>query len=101
MKTELYQRLTAGHATHGQSAIYADDGKTVAIVYDGKEYAAALVHRYNVNADLLEALKATMTRLGELCIEGAITTDRATSRGIDQDLDQARAAIAKAEGGAS
>jgi len=34
---------TAGHGTHGQSAVYAEtDGKDVALVYDGDVHAALI-----------------------------------------------------------
>src|SRR5438552_8119792 len=46
---------TAGHDTHGQTAIYAEaDGKTIAIVYDGKANACLIA----AAPEMLELVKA-------------------------------------------
>lgn len=86
-KTMWSHQPTAGHETHGQSAIYDDaTGKTVAIVYDGDKHAPTLA----AAPDLLEAVKAV---LAEHLAEGG--------KGIDLPqslLAMLNTVVAKAEG---
>lgn len=53
---------TAGHETHGQSAVYDQNGKDVAIVYDGADHANLIA----AAPDLLAALKSLVGRCGHL-----------------------------------
>jgi hypothetical protein len=54
-------RGTAGHETHGQSAVYGDDGKDIAIVYDGEANARLIA----AAPELLAALENTLKMLME------------------------------------
>jgi hypothetical protein len=55
-----YSQPTAGHETHGQSAIASEaTGKTVAIAYDGKADARLLA----AAPDLLEALQGYVAHI--------------------------------------
>lgn len=56
--TPYYAKPTAGHETHGQTAIYSEqDGKTIAIVYDGEANAQFIVTACNSHSALVEALE--------------------------------------------
>ena len=78
---------TAGHETHGQSAVYCDDGKDIAIVYDGDANARLIA----AAPELLAALKLAAS---------ALDASAALRRpGWEEELvivREARAAIAKA-----
>lgn len=56
--TPWYTKPTAGHEIHGQTAVYGENGKTIAIVYDGAKDAAIIERAVNNHADLLNALQA-------------------------------------------
>lgn len=80
---------TAGHETHGQWSVYADNGKTVAIVYDGPRDArliAAAPVMYEVLQSILEWTEA---RNG---------TPEGDELALDAISEQAQAAILKATG---
>lgn len=90
---EWYTSVTAGHDTHGQSAVYSEDGKDIAIVYDGKAHGALIA----AAPDMLTACRAFVEarRLwrseGEDAIDSIAYLDMLDAIGFD-------AAIAKAEG---
>lgn len=71
-QSEWYARPTAGHETHGQCAIYSDEGRTLALTYDdpGCARAAFIVRACNVHDDLVAALQtiADAGERGELAI---------------------------------
>lgn len=77
---------TAGHETHGQTAVYSErDGRTVALVYDGKKDAALI----EAAPEMLEALKMALAQ---------ITQDNDERKAEYRVTEiQVRAAIAKAE----
>jgi hypothetical protein len=51
---------TAGHSTHGQSAVYDEQtGRDIAIVYDGQAHARLIA----AAPELLEACEAVLTHL--------------------------------------
>ncbi len=80
---------TAGHETHGQTAIYAEDGdgRDIAIVYDGAANAAFIVQAVNAHDELVAACEITLANLE------AIGTHPDTLPMI-----RLRAALAKAKG---
>jgi hypothetical protein len=62
--TKWAAQHTAGHDTHGQTAIYDEaTGKDVAIVYDGDAHAELIVRAVNSHADMLEALELAQAQL--------------------------------------
>jgi hypothetical protein len=75
---------TAGHYTHGQSAVYDDTGKDIAIVYDGKAHGPLIASA----PDLLAALRM-----------GVELSERNGNGGSESQAFRsiARAAIARAE----
>lgn len=73
---------TAGHEIHGQSAVYSDSGKTIAIVYDGEKHAKLIA----AAPEMLDALRAA---------EHALLT-LAENADPEGAYDDVRAAIAKA-----
>lgn len=73
---------TAGHEKHGQWSVYAESGKTIAIVYDGER-----------DANLI----AAAPQLLEACQRLVSFADGKVSH-VDWAVENARAAIAKAEG---
>jgi hypothetical protein len=90
---------TAGHNTHGQTAVYDETtGKDIAIVYDGDAHAEFIVRAVNSHADMLEALEHALALINEHADElaGFEHPDR-----INAVVDSSRAAIAKAKGGAA
>ncbi len=86
-QAQWYCKPTAGHEIHGQSAVYSEDGKDIAIVYDGKAHG-----------DLIAAAPALLAALGDILqtAESRPDGDRAALDGIESF---ARAAIAAAKGG--
>jgi hypothetical protein len=73
---------TAGHDTHGQTAVYDEsDGKTVAIVYDGDAHASLI----SAAPTMYEALKALTHLCGEMGY-------------YPLNVEQAERALARAEG---
>lgn len=71
-----HTRGTAGHDTHGQSAVYDESGKDIAIVYDGKAHGALLAAAPAMDS----AIKQAMTQIGEWLIE----RDRDDASNIDE-----------------
>lgn len=53
---------TAGHETHGQSAVCDESGKSIAIVYDGKANAALIA----AAPELVDALQRCMDSIKAL-----------------------------------
>jgi glyoxylase-like metal-dependent hydrolase (beta-lactamase superfamily II) len=51
--TEWDVKPTAGHDTHGQSVIWDEDGKAIAIVYDGDSHGRLIA----AAPEMLDALK--------------------------------------------
>lgn len=86
-------KSTAGHAIHGQSVVYAEEtGKDIAIVYDGAVNGGLIA----AAPELLEAL--TMCRAW-LEAHRPLEANRKSDAARDA-VNAARAAVAKAEGGA-
>lgn len=76
---------TAGHDLHGQAAIYGEDGKSIALVYDGEanaEFIVTACNSFEAVRDALSDCVECLTRLNDA--EGAY---RVTC------LTQARAAL--------
>lgn len=82
VKDNWYHSKTAGHEIHGQSVIYSDSGKTIAIVYDGEEHAKLLA----AAPELLDACR-------ELLKYGSFNRNGAQA---NQAAESALKAIAKA-----
>ena len=82
---------TAGHDTHGQTAVYdGATGKDVAVVYDGEANARLIA----ASPDLLDALREIIKNAGYESGEAVVSEFLIQRR----YLDTARAAIAAAEG---
>lgn len=83
---------TAGHETHGQSAVYdMRTGKDVAIVYDGAKHARLIA----AAPALLEAAKDFIAYLERFWPDEPLFGDRDNAA---EDLNKLRDAIAQAEG---
>lgn len=89
---------TAGHDRHGQSAIYGEDGKDIAIVYDGQANAEFIVRACNSHDDLLAALKGAENCLRWASQESTGRVKAEIVNGWIHHADQAHAAVAKANG---
>lgn len=88
---------TAGHRIHGQSALF-EEGKSIAIVYDGKAHgpllaAAANSYRKHCGPRAVECAEADL--LGELLEACRVAVEHIEDEAVAQNLI---AAIAKAEG---
>ena len=84
---ELYD--TAGHAAHGQTAIYSKaNGKDIAIIYEGDINAEFIVRACNSYEDMLEACRRHKKQIIENYGNAV----------WDANWDHMEAAIAKAEG---
>jgi hypothetical protein len=84
-----YSQPTAGHETHGQSAIASEaTGKTVAIAYDGQTGARLIA----AAPDLLAALETCVSELNQLAF---LAKDKLAKAAIEKGIE----ALRKAKGG--
>ena len=93
-----YHKGTAGHETHGQSAVYDEQGKTIALVYDGASHAALITKAVNNHEALIAALDECITDLNALAFRTDKIGKKYAHKRLDAITEIARAAINKARG---
>jgi hypothetical protein len=92
--TEWNAKPTAGHEKHGQSAVWNEEGKTIAIVYDGDSHANLIA----AAPELLKAIKRAAPWLGKMIADGG-HINAVLPNDCVRTLEMVEAAIRKAEDG--
>lgn len=93
--TPWHSRGTAGHEMHGQHSIWGEDGKDIAIVYDGEANAACIVRAVNAHEALIQALDDLTYAFAHPIMQGK------PQRLCEDQLRAASAALRLARGEAS